>query len=250
MKFDFSGKSVLTVMLQCSSPEIAIGRIRNANALGAEAYGLQVESLKREFQTDETYKRIVSEAGGRPVYATCYRYCENEGRSDGELAEEILSLADSGISLCDVMGDLFDPRPDQMATDESAIKRQTELIDGIHKRGAEVLMSAHVMKFLNSDGVLKIALEQRRRGADVIKIVTAAENAEEELENLKTTLLLKKELDCPFLFLSVGECSIHRRIGGKLGNSLTLCVYEHDAFSTPSQPLLKIAKAVRDDMGF
>ena len=95
MKFNFNGKSVLTVMLQCSSPETAVGRIRNANALGAEAYGLQVESLKREFQTEYTYKRIVSEADGRPVYATCYRYCENEGRSDGELAEEILSLAAS-----------------------------------------------------------------------------------------------------------------------------------------------------------
>lgn len=248
--FDFSGKSVLTVMLQCATPETAIGRIRNANALGAEAYGLQVECLKREFQNEETYKRIISEANGRPVYTTCYRYNENNGKSDGELAEEILKIADSGAALCDVMGDLFDPQPDQMAKDESAIIRQTELINAIHEKGAEVLMSAHVFKYLSSDEVLKIALEQRRRGADVIKIVTSADSLDEETENLKTTLLLKKELDCPFLFLSIGTSSIHRRLGGKLGNAMTLCVYEHDALSTPAQPLLKIAKAVRDDMGF
>ena len=39
---------LLTVMLQCETPDVAIGRIRNANCLGAEAYGLQVESLKPE----------------------------------------------------------------------------------------------------------------------------------------------------------------------------------------------------------
>ena len=32
-------KGMLTVMLQCETPETAIGRIRNANMLGADAYG-------------------------------------------------------------------------------------------------------------------------------------------------------------------------------------------------------------------
>ena len=42
-------KPMLTVMLQCENPETAIARIRNANCLGADAYGLQVESLKPEY---------------------------------------------------------------------------------------------------------------------------------------------------------------------------------------------------------
>ena len=62
--------------------------------------------------------------------------------------------------------------------------------------------------------------------------------------------VLKKELGAPFLFLSGGECSIHRRLGMKLGCCMSLCVYEHYAGSTPSQPLLRIAKTIRDDMGF
>jgi hypothetical protein len=97
---------------------------------------------------------------------------------------------------------------------------------------------------------LEIALEQQRRGADVVKIVTNSDNLEQELENLKISLLLKEKLSVPFLFLSGGECTLHRRLGWKYGAGLILCVYEHDAFSTPTQPLLRIAKTVRDDMGF
>ena len=55
---------------------------------------------------------------------------------------------------------------------------------------------------------------------------------------------------CPFLFLSGGECSIHRRLGIKLGCCMSLCVYEHDAISTPAQPLLSTMKTVRDTIDF
>ena len=49
---------LLTVMLQCETPEVVIGRIRNANCLGADAYGLQIECLKPEYHNAESYKRI------------------------------------------------------------------------------------------------------------------------------------------------------------------------------------------------
>ena len=64
---------MLTVMLQCKTPETAIGRIRNANCLGADAYGLQVETLMPEFQNPDTYKKIFTEMQGRPCYVTNYR---------------------------------------------------------------------------------------------------------------------------------------------------------------------------------
>ena len=131
-----------------------------------------------------------------------------------------------------------------------AIDKQMKYIDSLHEKGAKVLMSSHVLKFNSAERVLEIAFEQKRRGADVVKIVTGAETMEEQIENLRITTLLKKELGIPFLFLSGGECSIHRRLGMKLGCSMCLCVYEHYSGSTPTQPLLKIAKKVRDDMGF
>ena len=45
-------------------------------------------------------------------------------------------------------------------------------------------MSSHVLKFIKTDEVLEIAREQRRRGADIAKIVTAADTESELLENL------------------------------------------------------------------
>ena len=83
-------------------------------------------------------------------------------------------------------------------------------------------------------------------GVDIIKIVTAADTMQQQLENLRITDLLKRELDAPFLFLSGGECSLHRRLGMKLGCCMALCVYEHDARSTPMQPLLSTMKTIRD----
>ena len=241
-KFLYKDTPNLTVMLQCRTPEVAIGRIRNALHLGADAFGLQVESLLPEYQNPESYRRIFDEMRGKPAYVTNYHSSSNKGKSDEELAEGLLTLADCGAVLCDVQGDLFAPHPLQMTEDGQAIEKQMVLIDQLHAKGAEVLMSAHTKCYLPGEKVLELALEQKRRGADIIKIVTEAPDMQAQLENLKTIDLLKRELGAPFLFLCGGECSILRRMATKLGNCMALCVYEHDALSTPGQPLLSVMK--------
>ena len=241
-KFLYKDTPNLTVMLQCRTPEVAIGRIRNARHLGADAFGLQVESLLPEHQNPEVYRRVINEMRGKPAYVTNYHSSANKGKSDGELARGLLTLADCGAALCDVQGDLFAPHPLQMTEEQDAIEKQMALINAIHEKGAEVLMSAHTGCFLPSEKVLELALEQKRRGADIIKIVTDAADMQEQLENLKTVDLLKRELGAPFLFLCGGECGLLRRLGTKLGCCMALCVYEHDALSTPGQPLLTVMK--------
>jgi len=131
---------LLTVMLQCQTPEVAISRIRNANCLGADAYGLQVESLKPEFQNTDTYKRIFAEMQGRPCYVTNYRYAYNQNLTDDELAEGIISLAESGATLCDVMGDIFCKHTEELTDNTEAIEKQIKLIEKLHSLGAEVLV--------------------------------------------------------------------------------------------------------------
>ena len=185
---------------------------------------------------------------GRPSYVTNYRDRQNAGKSDEELGDELVELAECGAELCDIMGDYFDRQPDEVAVDENAINKQIELINKIHQKGAKVLMSSHVMKYTPAERVLEIALEHQRRGADISKIVVGADNREQELENLKIINMLKEKLDIPFLFLSAGECRILRRIGGEIGSCMYLCVYEHDALATPQQPLLKKLKQIRDNM--
>ncbi|MBQ3054973.1 MAG: type I 3-dehydroquinate dehydratase [Oscillospiraceae bacterium] len=230
-------ESLLTVMVQAETPERIEQLIDNSLPLGAQAFGMQFCRLKPEFRTAETYRRLFSYAK-KPVYVTNYRLGYNEGKSDEQLAEELLELADCGADICDVLGDLFDPQPDELAVNDVAIQKQMQLIDALHKRGATVLLSSHVLKFTPYERVLEIAQEQKRRGADICKIVTGADTMEQQLENMDIIRRLHKEFSHPFLFLCIGECDRLRKAGGMLGNCMDLCVYEHDALSAPAQPLL------------
>ena len=241
-------KATLTVMVQADNPDRIKELMDKSVSEGAKAFGIQFEQMESRYRNKENYKELFNHANDRPTYVTNYRYSKNEGKSDEQLAEELLELADNGADLCDVMGDCFDKQPDEVAVDETAINKQIELINRIHEKGARVLMSSHVMKYTPAERVLEIALEHQRRGADICKIVVGADNMEQQLENLKIINLLKEKLDIPFLFLSAGECSILRRIGGEIGCCMYLCVYEYDSFATPQQPLLKNIKLIRDNM--
>lgn len=239
----------LVCMVQAKTPE----RIKELVALskkeGAEAFGMQFSRLPNDRKGCELYRELFDAALPLPVYVTNYRGhpCNfNMGKDDDTLAKEILDIAKSGASLVDVMGDLFDPSPDELTTNVSAIEKQKRLIDELHAAGAEVLMSSHVHKFLPADKVVEMALEIQSRGVDICKIVTAASSIEEQIENIRITAILKKTLKIPFLFLAEGESRISRRLGGALGNCMSLCVYEHDECSTKEQPLLSDMKKIRE----
>ena len=241
-------KATLTCMVQGDNPGRIKGLMKKSAPQGAEAFGIQFEQMNSEYRNAEVYKELFACAEDKPTYVTNYRYNKNEGKSDEQLADELLELAYCGADLCDMMGDYFDRQPDEMTYDETAVAKQKDLIDKLHKRGAKVLMSTHIQKFTPADEVLKIALSHQSRGADISKIVVGAENTEQQIENLRIINLLKEKLSIPFLFLSGGECKILRRIGGELGCCMYLCVYEYDNFATPLQPLLKKVKAIRDNM--
>lgn len=240
-------KPLLTTMVQATNPE-RIKELMDKSLLeGAEAFGMQFERLECEYRNKDVYKELFSYTD-QPVYVTNYRMGKNEGKTDDVLADELLEIADCGATLCDIMGDLFDKQPDEVALDDKAIEKQIKLIEDLHKKGAEVLISSHIYTYTPAERVLEIALEHQRRGADISKIVTGADTMEQQLENLKIVNLLKENLRIPFLFLAGGECHILRRIGGELGCCMYLCVHEHDELATPSQPLLKNLKAIRDNM--
>lgn len=252
MKKSFFGndKAVLTAMVQAHDP-IRIKHLMDISFLGgAEAFGIQFEQFCPEYRTAEVYDDLASysSAKGLPTYVTNYRYGHNTGKSDDVLAEEMVEIAGHGFDLCDVMCDLYDPHPDEVATDEAAIAKQEALIGRIHEKGAKVLMSAHTHKYMDTDTVVKIALEQQRRGADISKIVIQADTLEQQLESLKTITILKEKLDIPFLFLCGGSCGLLRRVGGELGCVMYLCVPEYDELATTLQPLLSDVKVIRDLM--
>ncbi len=240
-------KPLLVSMVQAEDPDRIKALVTASLAEGAEAFGMQFCRMKPEYRNRETYKALFDFAAPLPCYVTNYRkHGSNEGKRDDVLAAELLELADCGATLCDVMGDYFDPCEGELTMNGDAVKKQMALIDALHERGAEVLMSSHVLKFTPAERVLEIAREHERRGADICKIVTGAENMAQQIENLRIITLLKENLKIPFLFLTGGECRISRRLGGTLGNCMFLCVHEYDALATLSQPLLCEMKAIRD----
>ncbi len=250
MRKSFFGndKAILTTMVQADNPDRIKELIDLSVPEGAEAFGMQFEQMKPEYRKKEVYRELFEYTGERPVYVTNYRSAKNDGKSDETLAAELLEFAECGADLCDVMGDYYDRQPDEVAVDAEAIKKQTELIDALHAKGAKVLMSSHVYKFTPAERVMEIALEHKKRGADIAKIVTGAETVEEQIENLRIINMLKENLGIPFLFLCGGECGILRRIGGELGSCMYLGVHEYDSFATETQPLLPKLKAIRDNM--
>lgn len=229
----------ITVMVQEKTAQKAELKIRNAISSGATAIGLQCACLQKEDRSKEKLTALISSAENKPVYFTNYRSQFNEGTSDEELAKGLLFGLECGATLLDVMGDMFCPTPEELTMDQTAIKKQMQLIDEIHKKGGEVLMSSHVCAFRSAERVLEIALAQQNRGADIVKIVTGAETQEEELKNLEICHLLKQELKVPFLFLSGGKyCHLHRTIGPALGVNMWLCFREYDESTYAGPPLL------------
>ena len=233
-------------MVQADNPDRIKELIDLARPEGAEAFGMQFCQLKVEYRNEKTYRELFAYTD-LPIYVTNYRnHFSNIGKSDDVLAAELVELAECGATLCDVMGDYFDACEGELTMNKDAIKKQIRLIDELHGRGAEVLMSSHVLKFTPAERVLEIAREHERRGADICKIVTGAENTEQQIENLRIINLLKENLKIPFLFLAGGECRILRRIGGSLGCCMYLCVHEYDELATKSQPLLSDIRVIRE----
>lgn len=248
MKRTFFGyeRPIYTAMVQANTPERIKELVDKAAEDGVDAFGMQFEQMPEKYKTSEIYKDLFSYTNDRPVYATNYRGGQNEGKSDEQLAEELLKIAEYGADLCDIMGDYFDRQPDEMAIDNVAVEKQMKLIEKIHEKGAKVLMSSHVLKYTSPERVLEIALEHQRRGADICKIVTGADTMEEELENLKIINMLKENLKIPFLFLCGGKCEILRRIGGELGCCMYLCVHEYDELASRPQPLITDVKKISE----
>ena len=249
-------RPLITGMILKDNPDRIRFAVKNSIYDGADCLGIQLECLKKEYKNEDNYKKIFAACSGHPIYITNYRGNENAGFSDEELAEGLMTALSCGATLGDVPASLFDNESgmgigSELSMKQDAIDKQMRLIDQIHNMGKEVLMSSHVLKFTPAETVLEIAYEQKKRGADIVKIVTAANSDEEQMENLRITTLLKKELDIPFLFLSGGTHSkIHRMIGPQLGCISYLAVREHDERAVPTQPTIIAAKAVRDNFDY
>lgn len=242
-------KPLLTAMVQNTTPEEAICTISNALYDGADAFGIQLESLKREYRNEDTLRMIFSFCGGKPIYITSYRNAASTGMTDDECADYLLLGLKSGATLCDVMGDMFHPEHDQLTFDPAAVAKQKALIETIHERGGEVLISSHLSSFFTEDEIVRYAKAQEERGTDIVKIVSRSDSEDELLANLAIATHLKHAVKTPYLFLASGTHSrLLREIGPALGVCMYLCVDHYQLVSTKEQPKLSAVAAIRDHM--
>ena len=72
-------KATLTTMVQADNPGRVKELIDKSLPEGAEAFGMQFEQMKPEYRKKEIYKELFAYTD-KPVYATNYRYAENEGK--------------------------------------------------------------------------------------------------------------------------------------------------------------------------
>lgn len=241
MKASFirSDKPLKTAMIQVKTADEAIAAIESGLKQGADTFGWQLECLNADQINQKTLENVFSAGCGMPFYVTNYKWASGGDKPEEQYFDELLLALKCGATLIDMPGDSFSPAPDQLTYDQQAIRKQIEFSQKVHDLGGELLISSHVPDFRSEDYVLGMAFEQKRRGADIAKIVTFSHDDEQLTDNLKTTVRLRETLGIPFLFLSGGEkCRLHRLAGPLLGACMWLCVAYRAPITTPPQPLL------------
>lgn len=234
-------RPTIVAMLKSTTVKDLLKEIDLILSEGTDAFGFQIDMLEPDERTEESFKTIFSAMQGKPAYVTNYIRGNVLKLTDEQLTDQLFLAVECGAKLVDIRCDLFDRQPDEYSTNKTAIKKQIDVIKRLNDMGAEVLMSAHVLKYIPCEKVLEIALEQQARGVDVVKIVTDANTEDELMDNLKTSVILKEKLNIPTLFLCNGtHCKKHRILGPVLGSDMFLVV--ENSITDQNQPTIKNAK--------
>ncbi|MBQ8250237.1 MAG: type I 3-dehydroquinate dehydratase [Clostridia bacterium] len=244
-------KPLITAMILCETPEECIAKIKASIEDGADAIGIQLCKLKLEYRTREILTEIFAACEGKPIYVTSYHENHSIDFTDEQCVEYLLLALDCGATLCDVEGDLYDRKQKfQLTTDKEAIKKQKALIDEIHRRGGEVLMSCHTNMSITLEESLMIAREQAARGADVLKIVSVAHEKSEIPKYIDAIQKICAVTDKKLLYLVSGEGQIIRYLGPSFGVCMYLALHKQGKLDNKWQPLIKNIKPIRDNMNF
>ena len=248
-------KTLVTPLLTSQTEKELLEEIENSIKQGADAFGFMIERLPLELRTEEKMKKFFSAMEDKPIYVTCYRNGDVVEETDDEREKYLLKALRCGATMADIRGDMYAPCEGELTFDEKAIVRQKKLIDQIHGIGKEALISSHILyngkfTFLPCEEVLKIALEQQNRGADMAKIVTNADTEEELAENFKTYFYVKEKLDIELLFLCNGvKCLPHRLAGPLIGEPIVFA-REEKYFTDPKlgQQSIKVFKGLTEKL--
>ncbi len=239
---------VITGIMGGQTPQELIAESKNAEFDGARGIAISLADLKQEFRNSQALKGII-EAVNLPFMFFFYRDEKWPASTDDARQELLLAAADAGASMIDVMGDLYDPSPMEITRSPAAVDKQKRLIDQIHDRGAEVVISSHMSCPRTTEQVIEHMRALESRGPEVVKIVTTVDTEEEFAEAIQTTIALKRELKTPFIHLCNGRFSRpHRFLGPALGVSIAFAVHRYEPRYGMTQPTIRAMKAVLDNL--
>jgi len=252
----------LAGVIKEKSAQAAIAEIKNCIYDGADMIDLHLSCLENT-ATDELKKIITFSK--LPILALNYNTTyegKNAGYSEDDRAELFLRAVEAGAAGIDMQGYTFHlpskkefcgkdkysftkGNPKEIVTDEGIIAKQSEFIETIHSKGAEVLLSCHPGIPMTAEQVLDLAHFLEKRNPDIIKIVTKAENEDDLAESIRTMLLLKKEVKTPVAYHANGkEGMFSRIINPLLGGQIAFCVDRYTEASVLEQIDLRTAAAV------
>lgn len=242
-------KPLLTCVISDDTPDEAIASIRNGIYEGADAIMLDMCKLGLEYHTYDHLHRIFNYCEDKPVIVFHYRSPLRKQLTDQDLVDSLLLAVDAGASMCDVMGDIYNPSPLQLSHDEESFARQKALVTRIHGMGGEVMMSSHTWVPMTAESLVEHARALASRGADMVKIAQIANTEEEAMEAYRGTALLKHKIDVPYLHVCMGQYGkAHRQLAPVFGASMVLCVPRYTARSHKDQALLRATKTVLDNV--
>ena len=229
-----------------------IASCTQASLDGAEGMAIGIGALKPEFRNREDLERIIS-CVPRPFYVYFYRNDKwiPENNQDDDARQKFLMIAaDAGAAMIDVMGDLYDPSPMEITRKPAAVRKQMKLVEKIHAKGAEVVISSHMKMFRTFEETRDHLQTLAERGADLVKIVTSVDTPEELAETLRTTILLKKTMKIPFIHLCGGKYGkFHRFMCPTLGTFMSFAMAGYPASFSAPQPRISDLKQVIETIG-
>ena len=238
---------VITALLNAETPGEFIVKAAKSESEGAGGIAIELKFLKPEFRNCNSLKSII-DAVHLPFMFCFYRNDKWENRDDDARQELLLDAVEAGASMIDVMGDLYDPSPFELTRNPVAVEKQMRLIDVIHAKGADVVISSHIDSFRTTEQVIEHMKTMEIRGADVVKLVQNANTEQELEETFRTTFALRRELKKPFIHLCNGKFARpHRFFAPAFGIAILFAVQGE---ATATQPTITAIKSVLDNLNW
>lgn len=212
--------------------------IKKSEDDGAKAFILHIQLLDEKYQNFDSFKEI---AGTTEYPIMAINYKTPNGPDDNHRIKIMREAIKAGFRSVDIPMYIYDNNaPNEVSMHPEIIVKQKELVDEFKSMGAEVLMSAHTGIELNTEQIITLVLEIKSRGADIVKIISACESKEQQLEILHGNIALKNILDIPFLYTCSGQYNRFIRFNAPLfGSMLVFGHHEYHELSNKEKPLLK-----------